>query len=535
MRLCCFGIIAFLISGSLAFGDGCYIPERAVKKIPDIVAQRAALSWKNGEETLIIESALDSLAQQLGWIIPVPAVPTTIEKSTPGSLKTLDFCIQPRITHDLYPLLKATVVVLLVVNLLTGTWLFKRRHFSSLALLLVVIFLLNGLLLSAGDTSRTTASRSSGVRVEKSATVGSYDVSILRLDRPDGLDAWLTENGFAALPDAAGPIVADYVSRGWVFAAIKLTRNETGENAPHPIKMVFTSKEPIYPMKLTALAGGRPAFELFVIGEDRASCDALPEEFCDRFSQQTNEESAASVAQISFHGQSSNCNVGHRAICPLMWDGCVITKFSGSIDAKRITDDIHFTWAPFKAHQDHYFTRSGASDVALVLFFAMVGIGNILCMRDYARGFVQPVGFGSYCVRRLLLVGMVASLVAAGVFTLLPKLDNGEIQVGRFRRCYVQSISAVYKDWLEQNPEVLKGTEAQIAAFLISCMEHPRAGGSPMLNPVMGGEFELEDSPGNLTIEKKSGEVRLQVYQADGSALTTIFALPVNGVGASPN
>ena len=122
------------------------------------------------------------------------------------------------------------------------------------------------------------------MQVEKTATVGSYTISILRPSRPDGLDGWLAENGFAALPEAAGPIIADYISQGWVFAAIKLTRGESGANAPHPIKLAFAAKEAVYPMKLTAIAGGKPAFELFVIGNDRAACDMLEEEFCDRFS-----------------------------------------------------------------------------------------------------------------------------------------------------------------------------------------------------------------------------------------------------------
>jgi len=53
MRLGCLTVIAFLLSASVAFGDGCYIPERAVRKIPEIVAQHAVLSWKDGVETLV--------------------------------------------------------------------------------------------------------------------------------------------------------------------------------------------------------------------------------------------------------------------------------------------------------------------------------------------------------------------------------------------------------------------------------------------------------------------------------------------------
>src|SRR5271165_4941877 len=118
MRLRYLGVIAFLLSASVAFGDGCYVPERAVRKIPEIVAQRAVLSWKDGVETLVISSALDSEAQTLGWIIPVPAVPTTMEKATPGALKTLDVCIQPTITHDLSREVRAAIAIVFVGNLL---------------------------------------------------------------------------------------------------------------------------------------------------------------------------------------------------------------------------------------------------------------------------------------------------------------------------------------------------------------------------------------------------------------------------------
>ena len=72
-RWCCSVVIAVLTLASDVFGDGCYIPERAVRKIPEIPAQRAVLSWKDGHETLVISSTLDSKSQRLGWIIPLPA------------------------------------------------------------------------------------------------------------------------------------------------------------------------------------------------------------------------------------------------------------------------------------------------------------------------------------------------------------------------------------------------------------------------------------------------------------------------------
>ena len=72
MRLRFLGVVAMLLSASVALADGCYIPKRAVRKFPEIPAQRAVLSWAHGVETLVISSALDSEAQKLGWIIPIP-------------------------------------------------------------------------------------------------------------------------------------------------------------------------------------------------------------------------------------------------------------------------------------------------------------------------------------------------------------------------------------------------------------------------------------------------------------------------------
>jgi hypothetical protein len=387
MHLRYLGVIAFMLSASVAFGDGCYVPERAVRKIPEIVGQRAVLSWKDGVETLVISSALDSEAQTLGWIIPVPAVPTKIEKATPGALKTLDFCIQPKITHDLSREVRATLVAVFIANLLWGTWLFKRKRFGDLLLSVFFLFIFTGLLLPAlGMAGAGSVTKASSVQVGNTATVGSYAISIVRPSRPDGLDEWLTENGFAALPKVAGPIIADYISQGWNFAAVKLTRGESGANAPHPIKLAFASNQAVYPMKLTAIGGGRPGFELFVIGDDRASCDTLQEEFFDRFSKTENKEWPKPEPHFLCSGQTTICGVGHSEICSLMWDNCVLTKLVGNVDAASMTKDIHFDWKPFKSHQDHFFTQYGAGCLAVILFVIVVGGWNVLCMKDCARG-----------------------------------------------------------------------------------------------------------------------------------------------------
>ena len=400
LRLHSLGILVALAFASFARGDGCYIPERAVRKFPEIPAQRAVLSWKDGQETLLISSALYSESQKLGWIISLPAAPTSIEKQSPGGLKTLDFCIQPEITHDLHPQLSFAIYVFLVGNLVLATLLFRKRDIIACLLFEFFFFvLLPSLTLSAGG-GRASTSKAGNVQLGKTATVGSYWISILTPDMPDVLNAWLAKNGFSALPTAAGPIVADYISNGWVFAAIRLVRDESGANAPHPIEMTFPSKGPVYPLKLTGLAGGSTAFEIFVVANDRAACKELEVEFCDRFRQDTDRTSYEYAPESDPHyetktlfaGKTTNQSIGHPAICSLMWDKCILTKFAGMIAADRMTADLHFDMKPFEAYWQHFYTRQGTYHFALIVFVCLTGCWLAASMVACREGLVKDWG-----------------------------------------------------------------------------------------------------------------------------------------------
>ncbi len=430
------GALVVLAFASVALGDGVYIPQRAVRKVPDIPAQRAVLSWRNGQETLLISSALDSASQKLGWIIPLPAVPKSIEKQLPGGLKTLDFCIQPKITHDLYPLVLFAVYAFFVINLALATLLFKKRDRLGYLLIELLLFgVVPSLMLPALGASAPRAAR---VQILKTATVGSYHISVLRPKKLGDLNAWLAKNDFSLLPATAGPAVADYIADGWVFVAIKLVRAESGANAPHPIQMTFASKEPVYPLKLTGLAGGSTAFEIFVIANDRAACRQLEVEFCDRFRQDIAHASYAYDSESDPHyetktlfvGDTSNQIIGHPAICSLMWDKCILSKFAGTIDADRMTADLQFDRKPFEACRQHLYTRRGARHVALILFTCLTGCWLAASMVACRAKVVQPWGLTRYLGRVLLPVVALYAVGAAILFACLPKLATSEVVTG---------------------------------------------------------------------------------------------------------
>ena len=94
-------ILVFLFVLSVcefSLADGFYIPE-VRQKLPDIPVQRALIKYRQGIETLMIESTLNGSGKNFGWVIPVPGQPLQFEKLSPGLLKTLSVQIGPSINH----------------------------------------------------------------------------------------------------------------------------------------------------------------------------------------------------------------------------------------------------------------------------------------------------------------------------------------------------------------------------------------------------------------------------------------------------
>lgn len=81
--------------------DGKYWPERAYEAPPRIPAQRAVLAFREGLETLVIESSTESPSRSLGWIIPVPSEPLAAEEIRPGLFESLALILGPTVVHDL--------------------------------------------------------------------------------------------------------------------------------------------------------------------------------------------------------------------------------------------------------------------------------------------------------------------------------------------------------------------------------------------------------------------------------------------------
>ena len=351
-------VILHVASGALA--DGKYFGARTVagEADPHIPFQRAIVSWRDGVETMIVEAAVQGTGGDLGWVIPLPAEPTSITAHTPGALRSTYQLIGPRIEIDDRPRMSVAlfVVVLLICLLVVAD---NRRQGrdrgTRLARMLVVaslVFVMAAVLLPALGTASRSGS-AAGVEVLQHEQVGSYDVSIIAGRTAEPLRQWLDENGFS-LPEAAIPVLAEYSSRGWCFAVSRITATEKSVLSPHPLQFVFSTPEAVYPMKLTGVGAQEMQLDLYVIGAEAATAQQLERISCDTYHPSASEWaprldiSMRAYFQVTegkqFEADHIRTRVGHPAITESMWPGCTLTHLRGRLDAQDMREDFVLRW-----------------------------------------------------------------------------------------------------------------------------------------------------------------------------------------------
>ncbi len=91
-----------------------------------------------------------------------------------------------------------------------------------------------------------------GVTIEARFTVGEYDILILSAKESDGLQTWLTQNGYK-IPNGAKELLQPYIKQKMKFfvAKVNLTEFEkTGFQSLRPLMMAFESRKFMLPIRL---------------------------------------------------------------------------------------------------------------------------------------------------------------------------------------------------------------------------------------------------------------------------------------------
>lgn len=511
-------VLSLLLASTLvAFADGCYIPHKTYLQTPTIPAQTAIISFRDGQETLVVQSLLQAEGQEFGWIIPVPAPPTEMRVGTPGMIKTLQVQLQPRIIAGAYFSGLGTLIVISAAVTYWGlrTIYHHRNEKVTFASLLVFIFtfvILAGLSLPALGGSLGRFSQTGGITLANSQAIGHYDVATLKADSAQSLNNWLQANQLRTLDAAAQRIVNRYIREGWCFVTARLHRDGNQLAAPHPLVLTFPTKEPIYPMRLTALTGQPVHVELFLIGDRQWQSRDLTMQYSDQFDLDVvppdlNEEPGSFA--VPFRGATYRATLMHEQAKQLLWPGCIITKLVGDVSPKEMTQDYRFISvaqnAPYRAV---VYSKAAAirNSICIGLVYWCLGLVALIL---YHRKLINADMHRPLVPRQVaLLFGFCAFFALANYLaTTQAEVRNGGPQYS-IKRSDLR-IKSVVTAFLAKHPN-------SNGAELISLFEQTLGSSE---NRILGGKIVQEDSPGNFEVIERNGTTIIRLYREDGSYL----------------
>jgi hypothetical protein len=107
--------------------------------------------------------------------------------------------------------------------------------------------------------------KSLGVRIEAKYTVGEYDILILSARESQGLETWLTENGYR-VPPGASRVLGSYLKQGMRFFVAKVNleqQSRLGFTYLRPIQVAYESPKFMLPIRLGMVNAAGPQ-ELFI-------------------------------------------------------------------------------------------------------------------------------------------------------------------------------------------------------------------------------------------------------------------------------
>ena len=153
-------------------------------------------------------------------------------------------------------------------------------------------------------------------------------------------------------------------------------------------------------------------------------------------------------------------------------------------------------------------------------------------MLAYRDKLVQPQGIRWYLGKRLLPAIALSAIGAGVLFTILPKLGSADVQLSRGWRSFDWPLSRICGEQLSNHPAVLRRTEPEIASFLLQEVRKIREKyGVPEANRTTWAELKVEDSPGNLTVEKHADKIIVRIYDRSGTPF--VYAFPIEATSKS--
>ncbi len=438
------GVVGACVVGagvSPTLADGKFFGRMAVVETPGIRAQRGVVAYRDGVETLIVQSDLVGEGDAFGWILPLPAPPTAIEPCPAYLFEGMAQALSPRIGQVRTDVAIVLVVFLFLAVLIAADHVYAKQHGKRLVprtvRFIYPVILLMGAMVFLPSLGTAGAKRG-GVDVVQRTQAGVYDVAVLRGESSAVVGDWLNSNGFACPPEVL-PVIDEYLADGWCLAAAKvavgLDEPHAGEGSAqatidprgvmaasgeervvhHPLRFTFPVQEPVYPMRLTGVNAKPLDLDLYVIGEKSASVSGLRAWLSGAFyganpKKQKNEASSAACYQAEM---SNRLRIGVDGVTDLMWPGCVVTRLHGRLDSGDMRSDLTVAWAEAEPAWITVYSWDAALRLSLIVA-ALVGIVLLIGGALWAGAGNWPMA--TWVRWQAWVTALVTALVFAGCY-----------------------------------------------------------------------------------------------------------------------
>ncbi|MFI4881387.1 MAG: DUF2330 domain-containing protein [Phycisphaerales bacterium JB064] len=337
--------------------------------------QRAIIAWDGAEQRLAIDTAFTGEAAEFAWLVPLPSEPE-ITPATKGMFDTAAVLTAPRLKRSSAGKLLFGGVLLILASLGMMT---LRSSIARIALLSVIGCFGLVLGLPVMGTARGSAGPPSTVEVLSVGHAGLYETAVLRSKDAEELLAWLRSGGYG-VQDGVADVVQDYLDKGWVFAAAKLTVDDAdaSEHRAHPLQFRFATDVPVYPMALTAVGNREIDLELFVFADGSASGKGLSR----RCSLETKPDTRdADDSDARFMLRERPIAIAHPGLIEIAGGLGSLTRLTGVLSPAQQRDDIVIKIEPFAEHDPGFYVPGTGIEHGVGVGLIVAGaLGLVLAM-----------------------------------------------------------------------------------------------------------------------------------------------------------
>ncbi len=235
--------LALGVERDAAACGGCFHPP--TQTVSDITDERMLLSVSPQQTTLYDQLRYTGSPSNFAWVLPIHG--------------TVDVGLSADVLFDSVDVLTETQIVPPEPNCPSPNCFFGGPQAAS----------------ASSGTATAGGASPPAVTVTKQENVGPYATVQLHSTDSSALDTWLTQNGYN-IPADVVPVIAEYVTEGFDFLAMKLLPNQ-GVQAMRPVRVTTAGASLSLPLRMAAVGTGNSVgISIWVVADGRYEPQNFP-------------------------------------------------------------------------------------------------------------------------------------------------------------------------------------------------------------------------------------------------------------------